>query len=249
MSTSHPSIPALVLTAFLGFASSGHAQEEDSSERVARAQFQLGETLYSEGQFEEAATAFQEAYDASGRRELLYNLYLAWRDARRDARAADALERYLHAMEGEELDNRVLLERRLSALREAPDADVEQVPIDLGHGMRQPRSPSIVPWVVVGVGAAALVVGGITGVLALSKESDLLERCPERDCPELQSEADGGRRLARTTDALLIGGAIVTGAGIVWAVLDRRRARADGYIGTNWSCTPDGCLGSLEGRF
>jgi hypothetical protein len=43
---------------------------------------------------------------------------------------------------------------------------------------------SILPWVAFGVGGAGLVVGGVTGVLAIGKHSDLSGPCSNGTCPQ-----------------------------------------------------------------
>ena len=57
------------------------AQPTAQQEQEARAHFQLGRTLYDGGRFEEAAREFVQAYELSHRAQLLYNIFLAWRDA------------------------------------------------------------------------------------------------------------------------------------------------------------------------
>ena len=52
-----------------------------SPENQAREAFERGRIHYDNGDFARAAGAFEEAYKLSGREGLLYNLYLAYRDA------------------------------------------------------------------------------------------------------------------------------------------------------------------------
>ena len=66
----------------------------------------------------------------------------------------------------------------------APVAPV--VPPDAG-----PKKSKTAAYVVLGVGGAGILVGGITGALALSKASD----CPNKTCPK-QSDLDGARSMA-----------------------------------------------------
>src|SRR5262245_31875642 len=67
----------------------------DSAEGRARESFNRGRIHYENGEFEAAALAFEEAYGLSGRHALLYNLYLAYRDANNQEKAAEALKNYL----------------------------------------------------------------------------------------------------------------------------------------------------------
>lgn len=45
------------------------------------------------------------------------------------------------------------------------------------------KTQRFVGWTVVGVGAAGVVIGALNGVLALSTQSSLLQKCPDRKCP------------------------------------------------------------------
>lgn len=80
-----------------------------------------------------------------------------------------------------------------------PNAAVQPPPAGPAPGQTQPptsapptQSPSsgggsILPWVAFGVGGAGLIVGGVTGVMAISKHSDLSGQCSGGTCPPSQS--------------------------------------------------------------
>jgi tetratricopeptide (TPR) repeat protein len=80
---------ALALAAVAGQAFAQSADED------ARMHFRLGSAYYQSGRFQEAATEFQTAFDLSQRPQLLYNVFVAHRDAGNLAPAVDALRRYL----------------------------------------------------------------------------------------------------------------------------------------------------------
>lgn len=62
----------------------------------ARALFERGNAAYSVGQYADAAGHFREAYELSGRADLLYNIYSALeREGGHLEEATDALEQYL----------------------------------------------------------------------------------------------------------------------------------------------------------
>src|SRR5690606_29361700 len=69
--------------------------EGDMNDDRARGAFRLGRQYYAQGRFAEAAAEFERAYGLSGRGELLFNAYLAYRDARDDESAARTLRGYL----------------------------------------------------------------------------------------------------------------------------------------------------------
>jgi tetratricopeptide (TPR) repeat protein len=84
------------------------------AEEKARAHFRLGRAHYDNGDFAQAAVEFESAYRISQRAALLYNIYLAYRDASDTRHAADALRKYLQLEQ--KVENRGQLESRLAAL-------------------------------------------------------------------------------------------------------------------------------------
>lgn len=81
------------------------------------------------------------------------------------------------------------------------------------------------PWIVIGTGAAMLVAGTVTGVVALGKTSDIEDRCPDDRCQrgfDLESERSSAKTFVRVTDALLIAGGVVTAGGLGWLFFDSR---------------------------
>src|SRR5690606_32952380 len=76
---------------------------------------------------------------------------------------------------------------------------------------------TVAGWVLVGVGGASLVAGGVTGGLALAGASDLESRCPDRRCTIAdQSDYDTNVALGWTsTITLAVGGALVATGGLL----------------------------------
>jgi tetratricopeptide (TPR) repeat protein len=77
------------------------AQQEAEAARTmsaidaeAREHFQLGRSFYEQGSFQQAAEEFEIAYRLSARPQLLYNVYVARRDAGNQPMAIDALRGY-----------------------------------------------------------------------------------------------------------------------------------------------------------
>ena len=87
-----------------------------SGDEEARMRFELGRRYYDTGRFAEAAREFAEAHRLSGRTELLYNLFLAYRDAGDDVHAAETLRAYIPSLEAGE--RRTQLEARLRVLEQ-----------------------------------------------------------------------------------------------------------------------------------
>ncbi|HEX7478701.1 MAG TPA: hypothetical protein VF331_12905 [Polyangiales bacterium] len=120
-----------------------------SDEAEARAHFKLGEAYYETGKFADATHEFEEAYRISQRPALLYNLYLANRDAGRLQAAALALRSYLQAVPGDPRAEQ--LRARLAALEASvrepasgkPDGGPDGVKLAAPSGAAavQPRPP------------------------------------------------------------------------------------------------------------
>ncbi|HEX5659487.1 MAG TPA: hypothetical protein VFX59_19965 [Polyangiales bacterium] len=250
----------------LAFATAQAQAPAKVDEKAAREAFERGRVFYDGGEFDQASGAFEEAYRLSGRDALLYNLYLAYRDANQQQQAADALRNYLAKVPN--IDNRSQLEARLHALdqglaREREERDREQrvaaAPVVVAPVAPAPEPVAPPPgrskkfWAGVGLGSAgaALMLASIaTGVMAKGKQNDLEELCPSReDCdPALKSTADRGKTLAVTTDALLFGGLAVAAVGAVLVVLDLRSGR-DRKVALDGDCTRSGCTARAAVRF
>jgi tetratricopeptide (TPR) repeat protein len=261
---------------WLALATGGaHAQAPSQAptkteEKAAREAFERGRVYYDGGEFDQAAGAFEEAYRLSRRDALLYNLYLAYRDANQQQQAADALRNYLAKVPN--IENRGQLEARLHALdqglaREREEREREQrlaatpvpAPVVIAPAPAAPEPAPVTPtghskkfWAGVGLGGAgaAMMLASIaTGVMAKGKQSDLEEMCPNRQCePGLKSTADSGETLAMTTDVLLFGGLAVAAAGAVLVVLDLRSGR-DRKLAVDGDCTRFGCTARAAVRF
>lgn len=212
------------------------ASEEEMTDVRARARFRVGRELYSSGQFAAAAVEFEAAYALSGRPELLYNIYLAHRDAQNEEAALDALRNYLalvpEAPDREHLTARLAaLEEEVRLAREAAAAvDAERAAADAEiEAARRAAEEAARPqyrhyageawtWAVLGVGGAAAITGAIVGGVALSERSALDSQCIDHLCPPgfgLAGRQSTISNLALASDVLVIGGAVIAVTGLV----------------------------------
>jgi len=113
-----------------------------------------------------------------------------------------------------------------------------------------------VPWLVTGVGAAMLLSGAITGVIAAGKTKDIENQCPQDRCPsnfDLSSARSDASTFVRITDVLLIGGGVVTVGGLVWGLFfnhPRQEPVATArYVRPGVACTGTGCSAFVGGHF
>jgi tetratricopeptide (TPR) repeat protein len=239
------------------------AAESELDDDAARRHFTAGRGLYDVGRFDQAAIEFEEAHRLSGRPALLYNLYIAYRDAGNIPKAAENLRRYLQEMP--DVEDRVNLRARLEQLeaQAARESDVqsqlEQQQRELEERRRREQlddgGPSPLPWIVAGVGGAALVAGTITGILALGATSTLEENCPDPnnvcslDYEDFDEDLDTAETLVTTTDWLLLGGGIVAAAGITWGIIALASDGEEEALPATVSCSGDGCTAVVSTRF
>jgi tetratricopeptide (TPR) repeat protein len=224
-----------------------------ANEKAARDAFERGRVFYDAGQFEQASLAFEEAYKLSGRDALLYNLYLAYRDASAQEKAAEALRGYLAKVPN--IENRAQLEARLATPPEtATPAPALPPPTESRTDEPAPRSLRFYAGIsLAAVGAAAMLTSIATGVLAKHRQQELEDKCDGRICDaSLEDTAASGKRLAHTTDALLFGGIALAGAGaalLVFGGLERPKTQAAQRPHFSAACSFDGCVARSTLRF
>jgi hypothetical protein len=85
---------------------------------------------------------------------------------------------------------------------------------------------STMTWVGFGIGGAGLIVGGVTGILAMGKASTVKDNCPNQICPPaFHDDLDAGKRYS-TISTIGFGVALV-GVGVgVWGLLSSPSAEA-----------------------
>ncbi len=231
----------------------------------AEAHFGRGTALHRQGRFAEAAEEFLVAWRLSHSTELLYNAYVAYRDAADTRRAADALREYL-AVEPR-ARNRPMLQAQLAAmeaqLRAAaptpapgPAAVVAPTPaptpspvvvVRRPPPVERPRRSIALPVALIAGGGAAIVAGAVLGVTVLSTEHDLAAACVNRACdPSLRAEADSGRTRAAVTDVLLGVGLASAAAGVI-VLLTSHGDPSGPVVGA--ACAPGGCAARLQVTF
>ena len=178
----------------------------DTTDDDARRHFRLGQANYDNGDFAQAATEFDEAYRLSQRPALLYNVYVAYRDAGDLPHAAAALRSYLEQVP--DAENAAQLRARLTSmdrvLASGQTTDTTTATTDTTTATTDtttttttdatadttvpPTSPppssggggfgsSPVGWIVGGVGAAMVIAGIGTGAAALGAQGTLDSMC------------------------------------------------------------------------
>jgi len=176
--------------------------DADMTDAQARAHFRLGREYYEQGRFAEAAKEFEVAYGLSGRSSLLYNVYLAYRDAQDTPNAARALRGYLAAVPN--IPDHDHLVARLAALdgllkeaqaneqRQQAEAQAaeqkaqaaereraasEKRAADAERRAQARPSRPFWPWLLVGGGVVLAGTGIVLGSLAAMDGDELRDQC------------------------------------------------------------------------
>lgn len=238
----------------------GMTQERDLADEQARAHFRAARSLYDLGRFRQAAEAFEEAYRLSQRPELLFNAYVAYREANDLAGAVRSLGAYLDLVQ--DAPDRANLQARLASMSEALERDREreaalQAMATARSAPPVPRGGEVWPWVVMGLGVAAMAGGIVTGSFALTESDALVAACPNDLCGpsvDLDQRRSTVETLAITTDVLLFAGGGVALLGLVLGLVlnaGESPTSTDVPAATEvtTSCGPTGCAAVLRTRF
>jgi tetratricopeptide (TPR) repeat protein len=199
-------------------------------DEMARQHFESGVAYLQESDLDAALSAFQKAYDLSGRPKILLNIATVHERMGQPGLAADDLEKYLELEP--ETEERATVEARIKNLRKrAVEAPAEAVPAEPSPPSPAPvataapaatpapaaatepaptaepnRVPAIIAFSVAGAAAGGLLV---TQILATNEKDDLKDTCS----PTCSSDdTSSGRALAWTSVGL--GALAVVGAGV-----------------------------------
>jgi hypothetical protein len=212
------------------------------TDQEAKAHFKVGKSLYEAGRFAEAAVEWEQAFTLSKKTELLYNVYVAYRDASDLPKAIDALQRYLDSAQVDP-DTRINLQARLRAMQDASSrapgpppvaapapqvaastpASAEPAPVVASPAPAQPAprttepnaDHSVAPYVLLGAGGTLLAVGVVTGIVASNKIAKIEDHCMNNIC-DAGYDLDGRRHDARgwRTATIVLAGVGVATAGV-----------------------------------
>jgi tetratricopeptide (TPR) repeat protein len=242
----------------------GVTEERDLADDQARAHFRAGRSLYDLGQFGQAAQEFESAYRLAQRPELLFNAYVAYRDANDLEGAVRSLGAYLDLVQ--DAPDRVNLQARLASMSQALQAQRAREAELAAERNRPagppppPEGPAVWPWIVMGLGSAMVVGGIVTGAAAVTEADALAAECPNNLCSpmvRLDSRRGTVESLGIATDVLLFGGGAIAVLGLVLGiVLNSGSSPAETTSEPSpeepeltAGCGPTGCAGSLRMRF
>jgi hypothetical protein len=203
-----------------------------------------GKEYLDESDYDKAIRYFLDAYaiDCSVH-GILRVIASAYERGGDKAAAVDALELYLRR--APTASDREVVERRIKNLREqivhdeppvapSPPSPPPHPTPELAAPLSGPApipaathspSPSVLPWVVAGVGGAVAIAGGVLAAFGASDISNASSRCSSRlHCaPDVADEGNRGRTLEEAAAVVLPAGAAVLATGVVWRILDGSR--------------------------
>lgn len=215
----------------------------DAEVAAAKGAFQAGNASFNEADYARAIDYWEDAYrrDCTAN-PLLLNLARAYELAGRKRQAVVSLETFLarepNSGEKDQINRRVeVLKKKIAeedaAAAVAPAPSNGATAAAAGNGTTLPpadapdkakRSPG--PWIVMGLGGAATIVGGI-GVLSNKKKiNDADEECGgnRNMCPFAIAKRGNDARSALNTYGIVAGvGVAAVAGGLVWYILDGQR--------------------------
>ncbi len=252
-------------------------RREALDDEAARALFQAADSLYEGGRFIDAGRQFEAAFELSGRASLMFNAYLAYRDAGQLDDAIRCLALYLERVP--DAPDHARLSNRLIAMREAQQqAQEEEAAVEAERARLQAETAEAerlaqaereraeaerlradeagrrhpAGFVVGAIGVGSLITGGVMAIIANGRHSDLESACNDGICPaniDVENRRAELVRAQRATDGLLYTGAALTLTGILLVFVLPRRSQRDGGVTPSAQCDGQGCGLSLHGSF
>lgn len=122
-----------------------------------------------------------------------------------------------------------------------------------------PPPPSrTLPFLTMGLGAAVLAAGGVTGYLAFRRVDSISSSCPNGECPatyDLEGEQKKAKTFATASDVLLVSGGVVVLGGLTWLAFSGSGSAAprerphEPTLRASAGCAGAGCMATVGGRF
>lgn len=235
-------------------------EEAAAPDDRARVLYLRGDRLYQEGNYDDAAVAFQESYDLSGRPALLFNLANVYERLGRLEEALAALRRFApDAPEHQQstVNSRIAsIEERLRSEDAARRGDLRNGEADeAAPSMRAPQE-SAGPGRPIGItflalGGAMLAGGIAAALLAKSAGDELDDACTGGLCPaRVEDTFDQESRRALAADILLFGGGALVIGGIIAVIAGAPSSSEDDTTARlELSPLPGGGHAGLRGTF
>jgi hypothetical protein len=250
--------------------------ETDSQQ--AHNAYLLGKRFFEESDYTSASHNFIDAFKLDcSKPELLLNVARANELLGNRPEAIHALETYMARSTTLGPDDKASLQRRIDNLKAAaaqavappPPVAVAVTPPPAATTAPPPPTPppppppeerkhTAWPWVVTGVGGAAVIAGGALYLVGAGKVSDASKKCPNSVCPASdptasadESEGNTGNTLKSAGAGVFWAGVAVAGGGLLWHFLEPTGPEKSGAPKASFTpvIAPGYGGASLAGRF
>jgi hypothetical protein len=211
-----------------------------SDSEAAHSAFLLGKRFFDEADYGSAIHNFVDAYKLDcTKTELLTIIARANELSGNRADAVHALETFLDRSPSLPPEERAQIQKRIDNLKaqlaSQSTAALAPVPVPVPAPSATPPPPppttpppvtpseekhhTVAPWIVTGVGAAALIGGGVVFLVGFSDYNSATSTCPvPSTCTNLpvQSEGNTGHTMMQIGGGVFIGGGALAIAGLIW---------------------------------
>ncbi len=230
--------------------------DDDSAFALAGVWFTKGENYVKEKRYKEASDAFRCSLGIREHPATVYNAALSAQHAGEFSMALNLARRCLELGDRSEKEIKKLIARLQQKLKEAEETIESDEQKDTGDESpevevptpaqkpppQEPAPPAekdeprwLIPggYITLGLGAAVLISGSVTGGTALSINSDLKKECENELCPADQgSDLKKMNAMATATNVLIGVGSIATATGVVMLVIGyhRQKGSADNIV-------------------
>lgn len=222
----------------------------DAEVAAAKGAFQAGNASFNEADYARAIDYWEDAYrrDCTAN-PLLLNLARAYELAGRKRQAVVSLETFLarepNSGEKDQINRRIEVLKKKIAEEDAaaasapgpangagaiapPPGSSQPVPVEPASSDKAKRSPG--PWILIGVGGAAVIVGAIGIVSNKKKVDDADAECGgnRNMCAFDVAKRGNDARTALNASAVITGaGGLLVGGGLVWYLVDGQRVERE----------------------
>jgi tetratricopeptide (TPR) repeat protein len=214
----------------------------DRDSDAAHGAYLAGMAAYQEGDYDKALLYFNDAYKRDCEKHEMLIIISRAHEGKGDKQEAIRLlklflERAPNHKEAETTRAKIANLEKLIAQEKPQPTSTASAPPTATAAPTPPPPPSadtgggghtLPPWIVVGVGGALAVVGGILQPIAYTKISDAESLCRNRECPP-DAKVDGtpavelgnsGRSLSAVGVGLIVGGLVLVAGGLTWHFLE-----------------------------
>jgi hypothetical protein len=221
-----------------------------SDSDAAHSAFLLGKRFFDEADYGSAIHNFVDAYKLDCTKTELLTIIARANELSGDrAEAVHALETYLQRVQNLAPEDRAQIQKRIDNLKSQlpaqtsstapplpvpsaappPSATATEAPLPPPSSPPETRGHGAGPWVVTGIGGAAVVAGGIVWIVGNGKYQSTLSICPHNSCPKTLSPSaskaavnDGntGHTMMWVGGSVFLGGIGLAGAGLLWHFLE-----------------------------